>query len=174
MFVNKQLPFGARGAWGIMSTWRWPRYGAFVAVGEVFCFFSLGMFPGDPRNPNPFHFRGSLESQTTGPQTIKPGWHKYAMFDLKDQLFRCFGIWVGLVYELAFAVLVGTTFAHSCQFVLLILILRSHPGPPGRYPGPFTNSFWRNFFLWGFAEVWGIFPGYMGLIICSSISSARL
>ena len=24
--------------------------------------------------------------------------------------------------------------------------LRSHPCTPGRYPGPFTNSFWRNFF----------------------------
>ena len=28
--------------------------------------------------------------------------------------------------------------------------LRSHPhGPPGRYPGHFNNSFWRNFFLGG-------------------------
>ena len=31
--------------------------------------------------------------------------------------------------------------------------LRSHPHePPERYPGPFTNSFWRNFFVVG---VWG-------------------
>ena len=32
-------------------------------------------------------------------------------------------------------------------------ILRSHPRTPGRWaPGPFTNSFWRDFFLCG---VWG-------------------
>ncbi len=31
-------------------------------------------------------------------------------------------------------------------------LLRSHPHIPGRYPGNFTNSLWRNFFLCGGVE----------------------
>ena len=30
-----------------------------------------------------------------------------------------------------------------------IISVRSHPHTPGRYPGRFTNSLWRNFFVWG-------------------------
>ena len=37
---------------------------------------------------------------------------------------------------------------------------RSHPYIPGRYPRRFTNSLLKEFLsLWGFGEVWGIFPG---------------
>jgi len=45
----------------------------------------------------------------------------------------------------------------SCCLHICWMILRSHPHTPGRYPGRFTNSLWRNLFLyslWGFGEVW--------------------
>ena len=34
--------------------------------------------------------------------------------------------------------------------------LRSHPHTPGRYPGRFTNSLWRNFFLCGGLGKFGV------------------
>ena len=36
--------------------------------------------------------------------------------------------------------------------------LRSHPHTSERYPGPFTNSFWRNFFVGVWGSLGGIFP----------------
>ena len=52
---------------------------------------------------------------------------------------------------------------HKRQDILQLpfIHLRSHPHTPGSYPGPFTKSFWRNFFLCGFGEVWSIFSGYV-------------
>ena len=44
------------------------------------------------------------------------------------------------------------------------LSLRYHLHSPGRYPGPFTNSFWRNFFLCGGLGK-STFPGYVHKII---------
>ena len=44
--------------------------------------------------------------------------------------------------------------------------LRSHPHTPGRYPGCFTNSLWRNSFFLGVRGSLGYFPRvYMGKII---------
>ena len=57
----------------------------------------------------------------------------------------------------------------------------SPTGPPGRWaPRRFTNSlcFGISFELWGFGEVWGSFPGYVGKIMeylgsCKEPSSAH-
>ncbi len=47
------------------------------------------------------------------------------------------------------------------QYVILncykiIWVQRSHPHTPGRYPGNFTNSLWRNFFLCGGLGKFGV------------------